>query len=335
MKDVARAAGVSQPTVSRVLRNRPNVKPEVRLRVQQAAAQLNYRPNSLVSTLMADLRIRRRSRATTTIAFITSYPTRLGWQTVTDFMDYFDGATERASALGYTLEHFWLKERGMTGPRLSSILYNRSIPAAVIAPLPISAGRLSLNWPKLTSVALGYTLQRPQINRTTNDQYQTMVLVLRKLKWLGYRRIGVIMEAFSDRRVSHRWIAGYLAFRIDFPLIAQLPPLLPSALTEEIVVPWVEANHPDVIVGSDIRILSWLGKAGYKIPEDIGFANLSVGARLSPMAGACQNSRTVGASAIDMIISQLHRNEQGIPEHPLLTLIPATWQDGPTVRDTH
>lgn len=330
MKDVARAAGVSQPTVSRVLRNRPNVKEEVRQRVQKAVAQLQYRPNSLVATLMADLRIRRRSRATTTIGFITAYPTCFGWRKVTDFADYFDGAQERASSQGYVLEHFWLKERGMTGPRLSKILFSRGIPAILIAPLPSSAGHLSLDWSQFTSVALGYTLQRPPLNRATNDQYQTMVMVLRKLKWLGYRKIGVAMEAFSDRRVSHRWVAGYLAFRMDFPLIAQLDPFLPAELTEENVVAWFLTHRPDVIVGSDVRIIPWLKKAGYRVPEDVGFANLSIGTGIEPMAGASQNSRVIGASSIDMIVSQLHRNEQGIPEHPILTLIPAVWRDGPT-----
>jgi hypothetical protein len=29
----------------------------------------------------------------------------------------------------------------------------------------------------------------------------------------------------------------------------------------------------------------------------------------------------------------LHRNERGIPGHPKLTLISATWEDGPTVRN--
>lgn len=44
--DVARLAGVSQTTVSRVLRQDPTVREPTRLRVMQALAQLRYQPNA-------------------------------------------------------------------------------------------------------------------------------------------------------------------------------------------------------------------------------------------------------------------------------------------------
>lgn len=43
--DVARVAGVSQPTVSRALRGDPRLSDETRLRVQRAARELNYVPS--------------------------------------------------------------------------------------------------------------------------------------------------------------------------------------------------------------------------------------------------------------------------------------------------
>jgi DNA-binding LacI/PurR family transcriptional regulator len=252
---------------------------------------------------------------------------------VTDFAEYFDGAQERAASQGYMLEHFWLKERGMSGPRLSKILYNRGVPSVLIAPLPSSVGHLSLDWSRFASVALGYTLSRPNLTRVTNDHFQTMLLVLRKLRWLGYRKVGFVMEAVSDARVSHRWVAAYLAFRMEFSLITRLDPFLPPALTEENVGQWFLANRPDAIVASDVRIIPWLKGAGFDVPGDIGYANLSVGPTITNMAGANQNSRMIGASAVDMIVGQLHRNERGIPQHPKLTLIAATWEDGPTIRN--
>lgn len=45
IEDVAREAGVSRQTVSRVINRRPNVKPIVRERVQTAVEQLGYVPN--------------------------------------------------------------------------------------------------------------------------------------------------------------------------------------------------------------------------------------------------------------------------------------------------
>lgn len=52
MTDVARLAGVSHQTVSRVLNNHPNVREQTRLRVWAAIAELGYRPNHAARTLV-------------------------------------------------------------------------------------------------------------------------------------------------------------------------------------------------------------------------------------------------------------------------------------------
>jgi DNA-binding LacI/PurR family transcriptional regulator len=52
MHDVARLAGVSHQTVSRVLNNHPNVREETRARVRTAIEQLNYRHNKLARGLV-------------------------------------------------------------------------------------------------------------------------------------------------------------------------------------------------------------------------------------------------------------------------------------------
>jgi len=50
--DVARVAGVSYKTVSRVLNGEPHVKPDLRDRVRAAATALNYHPNVLAQGLV-------------------------------------------------------------------------------------------------------------------------------------------------------------------------------------------------------------------------------------------------------------------------------------------
>ncbi len=63
MTDVARLAGVSHQTVSRVLNDHPNVRETTRLRVQAAMAELGYRPNGAARALVTG--------ATQTIGVVT------------------------------------------------------------------------------------------------------------------------------------------------------------------------------------------------------------------------------------------------------------------------
>ncbi|WP_087871815.1 LacI family DNA-binding transcriptional regulator [Arthrobacter globiformis] len=54
MSDVARLAGVSQQTVSRVVRGATNVDPDIRQRVEQAIVQLRYRRNPAAAALASN-----------------------------------------------------------------------------------------------------------------------------------------------------------------------------------------------------------------------------------------------------------------------------------------
>lgn len=53
LHDVAKQAGVSYQTVSRVVNNHPNVSPDTRERVQLVIAELGYRPNKVAKSLVA------------------------------------------------------------------------------------------------------------------------------------------------------------------------------------------------------------------------------------------------------------------------------------------
>ncbi|MFC4100955.1 catabolite control protein A [Paenibacillus xanthanilyticus] len=60
--DVAREAGVSMATVSRVVNNNPNVKPQTRKKVFEAIERLGYRPNAVARGLA--------SKKTTTVGVV-------------------------------------------------------------------------------------------------------------------------------------------------------------------------------------------------------------------------------------------------------------------------
>ncbi|MFC8680144.1 LacI family DNA-binding transcriptional regulator [Microbacterium ureisolvens] len=70
VRDVARAAGVSTQTVSRVINEHPNIRPETRDRVLHAIAELGYRVNNAARTL--------GTRTTRTLGVIASDATLYG-----------------------------------------------------------------------------------------------------------------------------------------------------------------------------------------------------------------------------------------------------------------
>ncbi|MFJ6749292.1 MULTISPECIES: LacI family DNA-binding transcriptional regulator [unclassified Streptomyces] len=67
MTDVARVAGVSHQTVSRVLNGAPHVRPDTRDRVLAAIRELDYRPNSAARALVT-----RRSQTIGVVSFGTA-----------------------------------------------------------------------------------------------------------------------------------------------------------------------------------------------------------------------------------------------------------------------
>ncbi|RDI49786.1 LacI family DNA-binding transcriptional regulator [Nocardia mexicana] len=66
MTDVAKLAGVSHQTVSRVLNASPQVRPETREKVLRAVAELGYRPNAMARGLVS-----RRSKVLGVVTFDT------------------------------------------------------------------------------------------------------------------------------------------------------------------------------------------------------------------------------------------------------------------------
>lgn len=52
IKQVAKAAGVSTQTVSRVINDRPDVAPETRERIQRVIEEMDYHPSALARSLI-------------------------------------------------------------------------------------------------------------------------------------------------------------------------------------------------------------------------------------------------------------------------------------------
>lgn len=78
--DVARLAGVSHQTVSRVINDLPNVRPATRARVEQAIAQLRYSPSPAARALV--------TRRTRTIGLVTPGVPDFGPTSIATFFNF-------------------------------------------------------------------------------------------------------------------------------------------------------------------------------------------------------------------------------------------------------
>lgn len=106
--DVARAAGVSQSTVSFVLTGRAGISEATRERVLRAAAELNYRPNLAARSM----RTRRTGRLAVVVPVASMNPLSL-----------IPGAVAAAQEAGYAVEVVSLPQNpGERGERLAEIV---------------------------------------------------------------------------------------------------------------------------------------------------------------------------------------------------------------------
>lgn len=174
--DVARLAGVSHQTVSRVLNELPNVRPATRQRVEQAIKQLRYTPSQAARALVT-----RRSR---TIGLITTGGPDYGPSSTAL------GFNEAARDARYAVSMASMLESDPTSLRQAvELLLRQNVEAIVL----IAAHRGALD--AVRGIELGVPLvavessRRDGFHSVSIDQYQGARTLVDHLVGLGHRRI--------------------------------------------------------------------------------------------------------------------------------------------------
>jgi len=329
IRELAALAGVSRSTISLALRNHPSIPPATRDRIHELARRNGYHHNPLVATLMAQLRLSGKRRATETLAYLTNWDSEWGWKKHPNEPNFFAGASRRAAELGYEIEHFWALEPGMTQSRLSRILYARGIRGVIIAPLLRARGHLSLEWKHFAAATISTTVYKPDIHRCSHLHYNGMVTALRSLKHRGYCRIGLAILAAHDMRVNHGWQAAFVFNNYNIPASRRIPPYLAADWKKDGFRKWLEKYSPEIVLSNADNPFFLLRDLGYRVPQDIGYANLDVQPG-TPYSGIDQLAHEVGAGAVDLVAIQLQNNEMGLPNHARAVHIQGEWVDGET-----
>ncbi|MDR2675551.1 MAG: LacI family transcriptional regulator [Opitutaceae bacterium] len=343
LQQIADHLGVSKTAMSLALRDQPRISAGLKKRVRQAASALGYTPNALVAAHMAHLRRRRAPRYQATLALVLSWSRAQIRQSVAGelYRLYRRGVFERAAQLGYVVEEFSLAAGGLDSPgdagvleagRLAVVLKSRGIHGVVAAPVPVPGGRLDFAWADFAAVALGYSIGAPDLHRACQDAFSGMGCALAEVAARGYRRPGLVLAKEDDARVNHLALARFLAWQRTEGAAEPVPELLLEEQRADLVVRWFRRHRPDAVISSSAQVCAWLREAGVRVPRDAGFASTFWLPVLKGLSGVYENYDLIGASAVDMLVGQLHRNERGVPAEPKHTLLPVRWMDGGTLR---
>src|SRR5271167_4785066 len=133
LSDIARKLNISHTTVSRGLRDDPQISRSLCQRVQQTAAEMGYRPDAMLTALAHYRRSSKSIPVAAEIAWINHWPDPKQLRSVHDFDLYWQGAAAEADRNGYRLEEFALDEK-MPPHRLEEILLARNVPGILIPP---------------------------------------------------------------------------------------------------------------------------------------------------------------------------------------------------------
>jgi LacI family transcriptional regulator len=321
---VARAAGVSLTAASMALRNHPRIGVKTRRRIHAAAKRLGYKPDPHLSRLMWYLRTNKATKYEETIGFLSDNAHFDEWRAYSQ-ADYYLGASDRAAELGYRIEIFHLRAPGLTPAHLSRVLRNRGIRGLLASAFREPNASLELDWPRFATVACGYSLARPAVDRTTTDYYRAMLMVTEKLAAEGRRRVGLCLSVSDDTKVLHLWQSAFLYFQHQLP--ARLRLTIHKVSPENAGIrAWLRTTRPDAIISAGCDFPQIYERTTGRVPPtEISYVNMNIHHADARSRGVDQDSYLVGRHACSHLIALLQRHELGLPEHAQITFTEFRW----------
>ncbi len=318
LEEIARRAGVSPATVSRVINNRPHVRKELRVRVLQVIEETGYQPHSTARSLAA--------RQTYALGLVIPRSTE------SFFSDpYFPRLTqalahacnERDYVLSLFLLHTREDERKLY-PRLSQ-------PGLLDGLVVQVGGAKDCLVPKLLAegkipfvVAGRPTEGSEHVSYVDVDNVGGAYEAVNHLLRLGRRRVATITGALDstaglDRKLGYERALEEAGLPVTEALIAEGDFTVASgyAAMQRLV-----GQRPDaVFVASDtmaLGVLRALRQAGLDVPEDVavvGYDDLPPATQVSPpLTTVHQPIRRFGVRLVTLLL-ELIAAEQPAPRH--------------------
>ena len=311
--DVARLAGVSHQTVSRVLNDLPNVRPATRQRVEKAIVALNYRPSPAARALVT-----RRSR---TIGLITTGGPDYGpARTVLHF-------NEAARSSRYAVSMASMLGSDPDSLRSAvELLLRQNVEAIVL----IAAQRGALE--TVQGIELGVPLVavessgRGDFHSVAIDQYRGARAAVAHLAELGHTRIRHLAGPADSTDATERqrgWrdelaARGLVALE---PLVGDWSPASGFAFGNTLARQGVPLDFTAVFAGNDqmaLGLVHALAGHGFAVPADvsvIGFDDIPEAAFFAPpLTTMRQDFDSLGRDILFTLLAVLADEEPpGVP----------------------
>lgn len=312
IRDVARIAGVSYQTVSRVLNDSPSIRPETLQRVRAAIDELGYRPNQAARTLVTS-----RSR---TIGVLSSQTVHYGPATAINAIE------TAARAAGYRLSITNISSSDYASIKSGlDYLMSQSVEALIVIAPQVRVFE-ALN--DLQVAVPFVTLEATGLNTSHSlwvDQVQGARIATRHLIDLGHTEI-MHISGPQDWIEAEARMQGFLRELSDADLRTRAPILGDWTASFGYYAGLELLRYRDfsaVFVGNDQMALGFMHacrEQGLDVPGDIsivGFDDIPEAAHYAPpLTTVRQNFAEIGRRAIALLLGEL-RGETGMSHDPV------------------
>lgn len=306
--EVAQLAGVSPPTVSRVLNGNGYVKEETRIRVEAAIESLDYRPSAPARSL----RTGRNSALACVVPFV-AHPSAV---------DHVRGVVEGLHGTNTPLSLYDVETVDDLASHVSH-LHSVAPAGLIVVALRLSDADLVQFAAKQVPVVL-IDAAHPAVSSVTLDEHAGAALATKHLLELGHRRVAFVGDdeenvfgftSSRERRLGLELALAEAGLELDPALVRRGPHSRAVAASQTGEILAMDAPPTAILAASDTQALGALDavRAAGLVPgrdvSVVGFDNIEVAADLE-LTTVDGQLRQAGVVAAEILRSQIANPDQ-------------------------